>query len=150
MIASVVPGGLEAFQRLEEHDKVHWRQLAIDMIRSKSLESGRVAIVAGHFMFWPENEEAGQPVYTQNDLDTFTHILYLDIPVEIIFQRCLGDTAKDRPPTSITHLRSWQQAEKTQLRELCPDVAKQGLDATTRLPESHRGEQLVSGRKHIR
>ncbi|PQE33783.1 uracil phosphoribosyltransferase protein [Rutstroemia sp. NJR-2017a WRK4] len=119
MIASVVPGGLEAFQRLEEHDKVHWRQLAIDMIRSKSLESGRVAIVAGYFMFWPENEKAGQPVYTQNDLDTFTHILYLDIPVEIIFQRCLGDTAKDRPPTSITHLRSWQQAEKTQLRELC-------------------------------
>ncbi|PQE30844.1 uracil phosphoribosyltransferase protein [Rutstroemia sp. NJR-2017a WRK4] len=119
MIASVVPGGLEAFQRLEEHDKVHWRQLAIDIVRSKSLESGRVAIVAGHFMFWPENEEAGQPVYTQNDLDTYTHILYLDIPVEIIFQRCLGDTAKDRPPTSITHLRSWQQAEKTQLRELC-------------------------------
>ncbi|KAH9209060.1 hypothetical protein DL95DRAFT_428382 [Leptodontidium sp. 2 PMI_412] len=64
---------------------------------------GRVAVVTGHFMFWPEDEARWQ-VCAQNDLDTFTHILYLDIPVEVVAQRRLDD---------------WQQAEKTELRRVC-------------------------------
>ncbi|KAF8243481.1 hypothetical protein K440DRAFT_55619 [Wilcoxina mikolae CBS 423.85] len=119
MIADLVPGGLEAFQKQEEQEKVHWRQLAIDSIGKECADSRRVAVVAGHFMFWPEEEEAGQPVYTRNDLDTFTHILYLDAPTELIAQRCLDDTERNRPSASINHLRKWQQAEKTQLRRLC-------------------------------
>ena len=119
MIATVVPGGLDAFQKLEEQEKMHWRQLAIDTIGKKSADSGQVAVVAGHFMFWPEEEEAGWPVYTQNDLDTFTHILYLDVPAEVVAQRHLDDTQRNRPSTSVTHLRKWQQAEKNQLRRLC-------------------------------
>jgi hypothetical protein len=98
---------------------VHWRQLAIDTIGKKCADSGQVAVVAGHFMFWPEEEEAGWLVYTQNDLDTFTHILYLDVPAEVIAQRRLDDTERSRPSTLVTHLRKWQQAEKTQLRRLC-------------------------------
>ena len=31
-------------------------------------------------MFWDQNQEAGTPVYTQYDLDTSTHIVYLDVP----------------------------------------------------------------------
>ncbi|RDL36241.1 uncharacterized protein BP5553_06853 [Venustampulla echinocandica] len=119
MIANVSPDGLEAFQRLEEGEKVQWRRLAIDTILNECANSGRVAVVAGHFIFWTEEEEAGQPVYTQNDLETFTHVLYLDIPVEIVLQRRQGDTTRDRPSTSLTHLGKWQQAEKTQLRGLC-------------------------------
>ena len=119
VIATVVPGGLDAFRKLEEREKVHWRQLAIDTIGKKCADSGQVAVVAGHFMFWPEEEEAGWPVYTQNDLDTFTHILYLDLPAEVVAQRRLDDTERSRPSTSVTHLRKWQQAEKTQLRRLC-------------------------------
>jgi cytidylate kinase len=65
MIANLVPGGLDAFQKLEEQEKVHWRQLAIDTIGKECADSGRVAVVAGHFMFWPEEKEAGQPVYTR-------------------------------------------------------------------------------------
>jgi uracil phosphoribosyltransferase/phosphoserine phosphatase/adenylate kinase len=118
-IATVVPGGLDAFQKLEEREKVHWRQLAIDTIGKECADSGQVAVVAGHFMFWPEEEEAGWPVYTQHDLDTFTHILYLDVPAELITQRCLNDIERSRPSPSINHLRKWQQAEKTQLRHLC-------------------------------
>ena len=113
IIANVSPGGREAFQRLEEGEKVQWRQLAIDTIRNKCANSRRVAVVAGHFIFWPEEEEAGKPVYTQNDLETFTHVLYLDIPVEIVLQRRQGDTTRDRPSTSLTYLGKWQQAEKT-------------------------------------
>ncbi|MCJ1458769.1 hypothetical protein MMC28_009143 [Mycoblastus sanguinarius] len=119
MIATVVPGGLDAFQRIEEQEKVQWRQRAINAIRKSCVDSGQVAVVAGHFMFWSEEQETGQPVYTQNDLDTFTHILFVDVPAEMVAQRRLDDTGRTRPPTSVTHLRKWQQEEKTQLRRLC-------------------------------
>ncbi|KAH9203365.1 uracil phosphoribosyltransferase-domain-containing protein [Leptodontidium sp. 2 PMI_412] len=105
MIAKISPGGLEAFQRLEEGEKC--------------ANSGRVAVVAGHFMFWPEEEEAGRPVYTQKDLKTFTHVLYLDIPNQIVLQRRQGDMTRDRPSASLSHLSKWQEEEKTQLRSLC-------------------------------
>ena len=72
-----------------------------------------------HFMFWSEEKEAGQPVYTRNDLNTFTHILYLNVPAELVAQRCLNDTERNRLTASIDHLRKWQQTEKTQLRHLC-------------------------------
>ena len=119
MIATVVPGGLDEFQKLEEREKTYWRQLAIDTVGKKCADNGQVGVVGGHFMFWPEEEEAGCLVYTQNDLNTFTHILYLDVPADVISQRRLDDTKRSRPPTSINHLRRWQQAEKTQLRHLC-------------------------------
>ena len=119
MIASVVPGGLAAFHRMEEKDKIHWRGHAIDAIRKSCADSGQVAVVAGHFMFWSEMQEVGTPVYTQNDLDTFTHILYLDVPAKVIAQRRQDDTERSRPPISAVHLNKWQQAEETQLRGLC-------------------------------
>ena len=119
MIATVVPGGLDAFQRMEEQEKTHWRQRAIDTIKKNCVDSGQVAVVAGHFMFWAQEQEVGLPVYTRNDLDVFTHILYLETPAELIEQRCLVDTEKSRSPTSASHLRKWQHEEKTQLRHLC-------------------------------
>lgn len=121
MIATIVPGGLNAFQTLEEQEKAHWRQFAIDRIGQECADRRQVAVVAGHFMFWPEEEEAGRPVYTQNDLDTFTHILYLDIPAEVVVQRRQDDTERSRPSTSVTHIRKWQKEEKTKLRRLCRD-----------------------------
>ena len=121
MIATVVPGGLDTFQTLEESAKADWRQLAIETIGKTCAENGQVVVVAGHFMFWPEEEEAGSPVYTQTDLNTFTHILYLDVPAEIVIQRRVEDEERSRPATSIRHLNKWQQAEKTQLRDLCYD-----------------------------
>jgi len=119
MIANLVPGGLSAFHKLGEQERLHWRQLAIHTIGKECADSGRVAVVAGHFMFWPEEEEAGQPVYTQADLHTFTHILYLDVPAELVAQRVLDDTERSRALPSINHLRKWQQAEQAQLRRLC-------------------------------
>ena len=119
MIATVVPGGLSAFQQLHQQEKVYWRQLAIDTIGKECTSSGKFAVVTGHFMFWPEDDEAGRLVYTQNDLSIFTHILYLDVPAEIVVQRRLGDTERSRSSASVTHIRRWQQAEMTQLRRLC-------------------------------
>ncbi len=119
MIATVVPGGLDAFQSMEEQEKAHWRRRAIDAIGKNCADNGQVAVVAGHFMFWLEEQEAGWPVYTQKDWEIFTHILYLDIPAEVVAQRCLDDTERSRPSTSASHLRKWQQEEKIQLRYLC-------------------------------
>lgn len=119
MIATLVPGGLDEFQKLEEREKMHLRQDAIDKIGKNCNDSGKVAVVSGHFMFWPMEEEAGRLVYTPNDLKTYTHIIYLDVPAELVAQRRLNDTKRSRPSASITHLRKWQQAEQTQLRHLC-------------------------------
>ena len=119
VIATLVPGGLEAFKDMEEQKKKHWRQRAIDTIEKNSSDSGQVAVVAGHFMFWSKEQEAGLTVCTQNDLDVFTHILYLDIPTDNVEQFRRNDTRRDRPSLSASHLRKWQQEEKTQLRNLC-------------------------------
>ncbi|KAF7551433.1 hypothetical protein G7Z17_g5009 [Cylindrodendrum hubeiense] len=119
MISDIVPGGLAAFEKLDEPEKFAWREQAIQRIRSECLSSGRAAVVTGHFMFWAENAHVGLPVYTPSDLEVFTHILYLDIPAETISQRLSDDTQKQRFLISIDHIRSWQQAEKTGLRQLC-------------------------------
>jgi hypothetical protein len=139
---------------------VYWRQLAIDTVGKECADSGQAVVVAGHFMFWPEEEEDGWLVYTQNDLDTFTHILYLDVPAEVVAQRHLDDTERSRPSTSVTHLRKWQQAEKAQLRRVCrhygilfslvsqhPTLLNKGLDATTRFLVLYREVQPVLSRK---
>lgn len=119
MISTVVPGGLDAFQSMEEQEKAHWRRHAIDAIGKNCADSGQVAVVAGHFMFWSEEQEAGRPVYTLNDLEIFTHIVYLDVLAEVVERRRLDDTERSRPSTSASHLHKWQQEEKTQLRDLC-------------------------------
>lgn len=119
VIATAVPGGLEAFKKLEEQGKKYWRQRAINTIQANCSDSGQVAVVAGHFMFWSEEQETVTIVCTQSDLDVYTHILYLDISTDIVEQRRRNDTGKNRPSLSASHLRKWQQEEKTQLRNLC-------------------------------
>lgn len=119
MIAALVPGGLDAFQSMGEDDKRQWRKKAIDAIGKNCTGSGQVAVVAGHFMFWLDAQEATVPVYTENDLEVFTHIFYLEVPSEVVAQRRLDDTDKIRPSISESHLQKWQQEEKTQLRDLC-------------------------------
>lgn len=118
VIASLVPGGLEAFKQAPEDTKTTWRQVAVREIGKKSATA---AIITGHFMFWPEGENAGQTVWTHGDLETYTHIVYLDMPPERVEQWRRLDTQRARPPVSVEHLRKWQRAEKTQLRRLCHD-----------------------------
>ncbi|MCJ1288711.1 hypothetical protein MMC34_000240 [Xylographa carneopallida] len=119
MIDTLVPGGLEAFQNMEETKKIHWRERAIQTIKKNSADSGQMAVVTGHFMFWSEERDAGQPVHTQGDFEAFTHVLYLDVSAEVVTQRCQNDTERNRPSISTHILRRWQQEEKAQLRYLC-------------------------------
>lgn len=115
MIADIVPGGLDAFQNMKEEEQLDWRQRAIHEIGRQCRASRKAAVVAGHFMFWNEEQEAEQPVCTQNDLDTFTHILYLDVRAELINTRRQEDTRdkrRERQTPSVAHLRRWQETKR--------------------------------------
>ena len=119
VIASLVPGGLDAFHRLQESEKLPYRNKAIEMIAKQSSDKGKVTIVTGHFMFWSKDKEAGQSVFTERDGDTYTHILYLDVPSLELERRQLHDTTRKRPSVSVSHLQKWQEEEQRQLRPLC-------------------------------
>ncbi|KAK4108051.1 hypothetical protein N656DRAFT_792774 [Canariomyces notabilis] len=126
VIASLVPGGLEEFQQADPQTKEMWRRRAMESIANDNQpgQSGQyqTAVVAGHFMFWPnEADPAGEVVFTDADAATYTHILYLDIPLQVIFDRRQKDSARARPPVSVEHLHKWQLAEKTELRRVCAE-----------------------------
>ncbi|KAI0834058.1 uracil phosphoribosyltransferase-domain-containing protein [Hypoxylon sp. FL0890] len=120
LIGKLIPGGLEAFQKLDKKEhQDYWRKLAIEKIGQEVAETGRTTIISGHLMFWQEGEKEGVAVYTQNDLHVYTHILYLDVPAELIATRRREDVKRSRPVVSISHLRKWQDTEKCILRQLC-------------------------------
>ncbi|KAJ5110331.1 hypothetical protein NUU61_001588 [Penicillium alfredii] len=119
VISTVTPGGLKAFQHLEEHEKNARRREAILRVRSECSHSSKTALVTGHFMFWKDDEDTGQVVCTESDLATYTHILYLDTAVEVIINRRQEDEKRFRPTTSIDHLSRWQKYERDQLRRSC-------------------------------
>ncbi|KAJ3996124.1 uracil phosphoribosyltransferase-domain-containing protein [Lentinula boryana] len=118
VIARLVPGGLDAFQKMEEHEKTLCRERAIKDIQQTCALTGRVAVVVGHFMFWDEKDEAGRSVWTGSDQTIFTHILYLDIPAQVVALRRHMDSRRIRPAISEEHIRKWQRAEREQLRIL--------------------------------
>ncbi|KAL8851015.1 MAG: hypothetical protein Q9221_004098 [Calogaya cf. arnoldii] len=118
MIADITPGGLEAFQGMKKEDQLMCRQRAIDKIGAHCFHSQKIGIVAGHSMLWSEEEGKALPMYTQNDLDVFTHILYLDVSSDVVAKRCLDDTGKDRPVLTAAQLDDWKNEEKKLLRGL--------------------------------
>ncbi|KAL8670596.1 MAG: hypothetical protein Q9168_004870 [Polycauliona sp. 1 TL-2023] len=121
VIDIMTPGGLEAFQNMEKSQQLMYRQRAIDGIGKACRDSYQAGIVAGHSMLWSNEEGKAMPVYTENDLNVYTHILYLDVPAAIVAQRRLEDTAKVRPGLTTAQLDDWRKEEKTELRRLCRD-----------------------------
>ncbi|KAF4537711.1 Uracil phosphoribosyltransferase protein [Lasiodiplodia theobromae] len=119
VIAALVPGGLVAFKQLDDQEKTKWREEAIYSIENVCRATRKTGIVTGHFMFWREGEEEGEMVYTPSDLKTYTHIVYLDVPADVVEQRRRDDTERSRPSVTTDHLMRWQQAEKDRLRVLC-------------------------------
>ena len=116
-----VPGGLKAFQKMSESEQTHWREHTIGVIGKDCLRSGKTAVIAGHFMFWSQGKETGDEVCTAADLETYTHIIYLDVLAETVAQRCQDDKSRNRLDGSVDHLRRWQESEKSRLRLLCRD-----------------------------
>ncbi|KAJ5189988.1 hypothetical protein N7472_009002 [Penicillium cf. griseofulvum] len=99
--------------------KNRYRERAIAKVKQECCSTRKSAIVAGHFMFWADGDDDGQSVCTPEDLATYTHIVYLDVPVEQIAEYRSNDANRTRPKVSLSHLARWQRVEKTQLRHLC-------------------------------
>ncbi|KAF9769229.1 hypothetical protein IL306_013363 [Fusarium sp. DS 682] len=122
VIDSLVPGGLDAFQRLDESEKTKWRAKAINHIKHETATSGRIAIVTGHLMFWSTEDAAPYAVYTPEDLETFTHIIYMCSITWVIMWRLENDNQRDRSSlTTLTEMNwlDWHSLEVTTLRNLC-------------------------------
>lgn len=120
-IASLLKGGLPDFNWLDDHEKTAIRERAVEAIGQRSARSGRDVMVTGHYMFWDEDDTAGQVVCTAKDLQTYTHIIYLNTPAELLLARRENDKLKARKPCSAAHLQRWQQTEIDDLRRLCRD-----------------------------
>ncbi|EJP66358.1 uracil phosphoribosyltransferase [Beauveria bassiana ARSEF 2860] len=119
LISAIVAGGLAVFAKLDKQEKHLMRERAIATVAKECSAKNRTALVVGHYMFWRQDELAGDIVATASDFDVYTHIIYLNVPVQTILQRRVGDTQRQRPPVSAAHLEQWQRAEIDQLRRLC-------------------------------
>ncbi|KAJ9421478.1 uracil phosphoribosyltransferase-domain-containing protein [Fusarium oxysporum] len=87
------------------HEK--WRAEAITHIKNEAAASGKIAVVTGHFMLWSKEDSAPYAVYTPEDLETFTQIIYLN------------PNAFDMTGLSAENWVLWQTLEVTILRDLC-------------------------------
>ncbi|KAH7224158.1 uracil phosphoribosyltransferase-domain-containing protein [Fusarium oxysporum] len=72
-----------------------WRIKAINHIRDEVATSGRIAIVTGHLMFWSEVTNTPYAVYTPEDFNTFTHIIYLAPDEKTIASHIESDEKKN-------------------------------------------------------
>lgn len=112
----LVPGGIDAFQTLNELAKSRYRKQAIEAIGQECAHTGRIGMVAGHLLL---REQGGpQSVWTHSDENIYTHMFYLDVSPEVVEERRKKDT-KERKHVELEDLRKWQEEEKTALGNLC-------------------------------
>lgn len=121
MIKRITEGGLDAFKVMDEEQMSIHRQLAIDAIREECTETGRIGIVAGHYMLPSKDQETVETIGTRNDLATFTHMLYLNVPAETVAQRCRDDRGRKRHLMHVERIQEWQDDEQKALRKVCRD-----------------------------
>ncbi|CZS96536.1 related to 2-3-cyclic-nucleotide 3-phosphodiesterase [Rhynchosporium agropyri] len=127
MIDAVVPGGLETFKTLPGEGKDRYRTQAIRRIRDECAESGKVGVVAGHYMFWKsqngldDDDESGgeQVVWTSGDAECFTDMMYLTVQSQIVVQQCENDKTRKRLSLTRFELDLWMAAERRELEKKC-------------------------------
>jgi len=121
-IDAVQDGGMSAFHTLDDATKTEWRESAITSFRTSCQHSSKHGILAGHYMFWKEDEKAGEEVWTKADGETYTHILYLDTDAATVQTQCAEDVStgrRQRAVSSLEHLEKWKRNEREKLREVC-------------------------------
>ncbi|TVY81691.1 Uracil phosphoribosyltransferase [Lachnellula suecica] len=114
----VLDGGLKAFQKMTAEKKKEWRKVAIDTIAQRSVDSGKAAVVAGHYLFWKDGKP--EVAWTPDDAEVYNHILYLDVPVEIVLDQTQKDEERNRSNVPVDQLKEWQALEKNALQDECP------------------------------
>jgi uracil phosphoribosyltransferase/adenylate kinase/phosphoserine phosphatase len=118
LMEEVVEGGLNAFKQMDDERRHHGREQAILKAATICSQTGKVGVVAGHHIFWNKDEGA-VTVGTKKDWQTYTHIIYLNVDVEIIAKRRQEDQERTRTELSVDDLKQWQHAEVTKLRDIC-------------------------------
>ncbi|KAL5925358.1 hypothetical protein ACKVV7_003430 [Pyricularia oryzae] len=122
VIDSVMDGGLAAFKKLPHADKQRHRATAVRQIGRDACNNGKSALVAGHFILPNDDLDGGlQEVYTEADLETFTHIVYLKVPAEDICKQCAADMQRKRASFPVEEVNRWQDVEVERLFHLCLD-----------------------------
>lgn len=124
VIDFVVDGGLTAFKKLPHADKQRHRAKAIKQIGNEARHAGKGAFVAGHFMLPLDMSDVDSnmvlaEVYTQADLETFTHIVYLKVAPEVINSQRAADLRRTREVVPVEELEKWQNTEMEKLFDLC-------------------------------
>lgn len=94
-------------------------------------------------MFWAEAEAEPTSTDTPADLETYTHIVHLDVSAERVCKQRRGhECRKDRADDSVKHIKEHMQREMTKLRELC--VAHGIFFTSVQEPRSASDEQSSS------
>lgn len=119
MISSLAPGGLEGYQKLDDSTANYWRAQAIDRIAHNCRQSGKTAIVTGHFMF--RSEGHNKAVYTSNDMATYTHIIYLNMSAKTLYVQRQKDENRKRQYFPMQDLEAWKRTEVDELSRLCQE-----------------------------
>lgn len=118
MLAKVVgTGGLPTFQSMDADMKECYRSEAIRAIYDECKSTGKTGIVAGHAVLHEDGKFISIAITT--DFLVYSHIIYLDIPVQVLHDRRRDDTARDREHVALDTLSNWQRAEKDLLRDRC-------------------------------
>ncbi|KAI3395113.1 hypothetical protein diail_1728 [Diaporthe ilicicola] len=137
---TIVPGGLATFKQMSENEKAVHRELATKSISARCHSSGKVGVVAGHLTFWTGSDVV--EVHTAADLETYTHILYLDTPAEMIAEYRKNDKNRSRQQMSVDDIRKWQTRERSRVKELCRD---HGIMFLTEHVSSHDETSRIAG-----
>ena len=108
----------------QQAERIHLHQQAIQHVGKECAASGKVGVVAAHFMLWPEQRDSWLQIPTDGALAVYSHALYLDVPANIVFERRgkaseVDSNKRSRPLMSIDHLERFRQAEMAQLRKAC-------------------------------
>lgn len=112
-LASVMPGGIDAFKNLPRDQQDLYRTQAIQRIHEECAKNRRTGVVTGHFSFWDEDDAVDDNIWTSADASIHTRILYLDVSAEGIQARCEEDTERARQKLSLSSIQAWLVSEKT-------------------------------------
>nr|XP_018913923.1 PREDICTED: uncharacterized protein LOC109041876 [Bemisia tabaci]XP_018913924.1 PREDICTED: uncharacterized protein LOC109041876 [Bemisia tabaci] len=117
VIAQILP--IEAFKNKDDQEKHVIRCECISRIQKKCETEEKIGIVDGHASFFSKEDKKSFPVYTDKDLEVYTHIIYLCPDISTIFERRKNDLRRNREHLSIECLQQWQTEELTLLRKIC-------------------------------
>ncbi|PWY77752.1 hypothetical protein BO83DRAFT_397208 [Aspergillus eucalypticola CBS 122712] len=121
-------GGPFSFYEYEEVRKtspIHWPAYdrAFELIRHKCDDAGVTGIATANYMLPDEFND--HPYTTLLDDGTpnrpFTHIMYVNTPVEVAHQRCMEDAEKNLAWCSLDYFRKWADEEIIGLKDTCFD-----------------------------